>query len=97
MWKTLTKTDANGVHITANFDSRAPFDELQALTGYNKLASALRASSVCPVASASMLESYKRITARLLGEEVLIYSARFACHFHPPRAALFEVLGVRHG
>ncbi len=97
MWKTLTKTDANGVHITAYFDARAPFDELQALTGYNRLASALRSAQVCPVASASMLESYQRVTARLLGEEVLIYGVRFACHFNPPRAHLFEVLGVRHG
>lgn len=97
MWKTLIHRDANGVHITATFDSRAPFDELQALTGFNKLASALRAANVCPVAMAAMLESYQRTTARLMGQEVLIYSARFVCHFNPPRAHLFELLGVRHG
>ena len=97
MWKTVTKLDASGVHITATFESRAPFDMLQALTGYNKLASALRSAHVCPVACASMLESYQRVTARLMGEEVLIYSARFVCHFNPPRAHLFEVQAVRHG
>lgn len=97
MWKTVTKRDANGVHITVTFDSRAPLDELQALTGYNKLASALRASNVCPMACASMLESYQRTTARLMGQGVLIYSARFVCHFNPPRAHLFELQAVRHG